>query len=557
MTTRWLCGVTRPVLGWLMATIVWRHVDQLLGIALLVLPLAWLASASGVHPWPGLTPGAMTAVVVGLAAGKAAARYLEQFTGHRVAFRALELLRQELYRALSMRATMVRRAEGSGDVLVRATRDVDRIEVFFAHTVPPLVTAVTVPVICTVAVALRVGWVAAAVLAVGAVVAGVLVPAIGRRTARAVAKRAGEHRGRLAQHLTDSVQGAPELLGYGRVDDRLRETDEVMTQQPATSAVDAWRGAARTMVAPLVLLAVTLATRVHADPVTTAVVAALSWRAVMAVDPVAAFTDTLPTTMAAARRVHRLAIATPHPPVPTRPVPLPEGPLAVCWDQVTYRHPGSRRDPALEEVDVTVTAGSHVCLIGTSGSGKSTMLELAARFDDPTSGRMLIAGVDLRSVDPVELHRRVQFLPQQEVLFDLSVAENLRLGCPDASLERLWAALSTAGLADVVAALPQGLDTPLGEHGSRLSGGERQRLCLARALVHCPDLLLADEFTSHLDPALAHTVRSRLRRDHPRMTIVETTHTLAGITTADQVVVVEAGRLRPDLLETWETRAEQ
>ena len=553
-TSRWLVSVGRPVLSPLGWAIAWRHVDQILAIALLICPLAWLAGwteAAG----PDLSPGAMAALLIGLALAKALARYLEQFTGHRVAFQALELLRQELYRALSARATAIRRSEGSGDVLVRATKDIDRIEVFFAHTLPPLVTAVTVPLGCVLATGLMTDWAAAAVLGLGCLSAGVLVPALGARAAAASARRAGEQRGRLAQHLTDSVQGAPELLGYGRVADRLRQTDALMAEGPAARDLDTLRAATRIVVAPITLLALVLLTHRHADPVTTAVVAGMAWRALAAVDPVAGFTDTLPTTMAAARRVHRLASASPHPPAPTTPIHPAPGALGVRWAQVTHEYPDSRLDPALSGIELEVTPGAHVCLIGTSGSGKTTLLELAARFDDPTTGRVLIGGVDARSIDPIQLRDRVQFLPQEAVLFDMTVAENLRLGCPEASDDELWTALSTAALSEVVAALPQGLDTPLGEHGARLSGGEHQRLCLARALVRRPDLLLADEFTSHLDPELADTVRANLRRDHPGMTIVESSHTLAGIQEVDEVIVVESGRLRPDLLEVWTARA--
>jgi ABC-type multidrug transport system fused ATPase/permease subunit len=214
---------------------------------------------------------------------------------------------------------------------------------------------------------------------------------------------------------------------------------------------------------------------------------------------------------------------------------------AVRFADVAFAYPGSL-EPAVAGVTWTIPAGTHAAIVGVSGSGKSTLTSLLARVWDPQSGSVHLDGVDLRSLPLEEVRRRVAIVNQRPFVFGRSVRENLVLGAPDATDEEIAAALHVAALEEVVASLPQGLETPLRERGARLSGGQLQRLALARAVITDPEVLVLDESTGALDPATEHTVRERLGVwAGERRTIVEVTHRVDQVVEVDRVLVLDRG----------------
>lgn len=549
--SRWLLGVTRPVLGPMLGSTVFRHVDHLLGLALMGIgagAVAGLAARLAGLDAPGWLPGnlwVLALALAGIALGKGVARYLEHFLGHLVAFKALELLRVELYRGLAPQAPTLDPDTTSGDLLNRATKDIDRIEVFFAHTFPPAVTAVTVPLIGVGVIGAIGGWPVALVTLAGVALA-LVVPWIGARSSLAAANATADARGELTQHVTDSLQGMAEVTGYGHTDARLAELGDLDDAIARAGAPRAFHQSLREALHTAVMAATTVAVAaVGASTglgvVALAVVVALAFRCFDSTAGVKDFAGSLDNSMAAARRVHAIATAAPRVADPADPESLPAGALGVRWDGVGYRYPGVERELALDGVSVDVPAGSHCCFVGLSGSGKTTALQLLLRFDDPTAGRISLGGVDVRDVALDDLRARVAMVSQSTQLFAGSAASNLRLAVPDAADEQLWEVLEVAQLADVVR--ERGLDADLGEGGAKLSGGQRQRLALARALLARPDVLVLDECTAHLDPELAARVLAAIRGYLPGATILESTHTVAGLEAADQIVVLEGGRV--------------
>jgi len=190
-----------------------------------------------------------------------------------------------------------------------------------------------------------------------------------------------------------------------------------------------------------------------------------------------------------------------------------------------------------------VRRGERIALVGASGAGKSTMLDLVARFYDVSEGRILVDGIDLRELRHGDWLDRIAVVQQSPFLFQASLRENIRYGRPDASDEEILAACEAANLSSMLADLPQGLDTPVGESGARLSGGQAQRVTIARALLKDADVLLLDEATSALDSASERKVQVALDNLMEGRTTFVIAHRLGTIRGADRILVMEEGRI--------------
>ena len=187
--------------------------------------------------------------------------------------------------------------------------------------------------------------------------------------------------------------------------------------------------------------------------------------------------------------------------------------------------------------------GETVAIVGPSGAGKSTIFQLAERFYDPQAGTVRMDGVPLTQADPADVRRRMALVPQEGVLFAASARDNLRYGAWDASEEAVWDAARAANAYDFLRALPDGLETFLGEGGARLSGGQRQRVAIARALLRDAPILLLDEATSALDAESERLVQQALERLMDGRTTLVIAHRLATVRAADRIVVMEDGRI--------------
>jgi putative ABC transport system ATP-binding protein len=220
---------------------------------------------------------------------------------------------------------------------------------------------------------------------------------------------------------------------------------------------------------------------------------------------------------------------------------LPRGPIEVRFESVGFAYPGGPR--VLHDVNVDIAPRSRVAIVGQTGSGKTTFAKLLTRLMDPAAGRVLVDGVPLTDVRFSSLRERIVMVPQDGFLFDASLGDNIRYGRPGASSEELALALTELGLADWLAGLPQGLDTPVGQRGESLSAGERQLVALARAYVADPDLLVLDEATSAVDPATEVRIQRALDGVTRGRTAIAIAHRLSTAEAADEVIVFEAGRV--------------
>jgi ATP-binding cassette subfamily B protein len=229
---------------------------------------------------------------------------------------------------------------------------------------------------------------------------------------------------------------------------------------------------------------------------------------------------------------------------PAQPIPLPSPARgAISFDNVTFSYPTRPHVSALHAFSLRVTPGETVAIVGPSGAGKSTVFQLLLRFYDPQKGGVSLDGVDVTAADPVDVRRRLALVPQETVVFGMTIGENIRYGRPDASDDDLYAAAKAARIDDFIRSLPLGYDTQVGERGVTLSGGQRQRIAIARAILRDAPVLLLDEATSALDAESETLVQAALEGLMEGRTTLVIAHRLATVLKADRIIVMEEGRI--------------
>ncbi|WP_328904802.1 thiol reductant ABC exporter subunit CydD [Streptomyces sp. NBC_00234] len=532
-----------------------------LGLALLLGSLAvgsavglmavsgWLISRASEQP-PVLYLMVAVTATRAFGIGRAVFRYAERLVSHDAVLRMLAELRVSVYRGLERIAPAGLRTTRRGDLLSRLVADVDALQDYWLRWLLPVGTAVVVGT----AAAGFTGWMlpeAGAVLAVGLLLAGVVVPLVSSACARHVERQLAPARAELATRITDLLSGTAELTVAGALPGRsrrVREADGVLTRIASRSATaTALGGGLSSLICGLTVVGTAL---VALPAVYDGRLAGVEL-AVVVLTPLAAFEAVtgLPLAVQYRRRVKRSAervYEVLDAPVPVRePVTLaaePASPFPLEVRGLSARYAGAPRD-ALESVDLTLVPGRRIAVVGPSGSGKSTLAQVLLRFLDARTGTYRLGGVEACELDGDTVRTHVGLCAQDAHVFDSSIRENLRLARTGATDGELRDALAQARLLDWAESLPEGLDTPVGEHGARLSGGQRQRLALARALLADFPVLVLDEPAEHLDLATADALTADLLAATRGRTTVLITHRLEGLDAVDEVLVLDAGRV--------------
>ncbi|MDT0349380.1 thiol reductant ABC exporter subunit CydD [Pseudonocardia charpentierae] len=439
-----------------------------------------------------------------------------------------------------------------GELATLTTRGLDALDDYVARYLPQLVLSVLVPVAVLVVV-LDADWLTALIIALTLPLIPVFMALVGWQ-AQDYTRKQWHLLNRLGGHFLDAVEGLPTLAIFRRAKAEvalIRRTSEAHREATVRSLRIAFLSAlVLELIATLsvALVAVQIGVRLlygQLDLETALLVLILAPEAYLPLREVGARFHASMEGVAAAEQVFTV-LERPGRVPQDRPDPaaVPEGPIELRFDDVRLTHP-ERTVAALDGVDLVVPAGRTLLLTGTSGAGKTTLLSVLLRFADADAGRITVNGTDLRDLPVEQWRRRIAWLPQRPYLFDASVADNVRLGVPDADDEAVARAVALAEATDVVAALPEGYATLLGERGTRLSAGQRQRIALARAFLRRMDgasLVLLDEPTAHLDPDNAAAVRAGVARLLEGATGIVVAHDAGWADLADEVVRLEAGR---------------
>ncbi|MGH3612447.1 MAG: thiol reductant ABC exporter subunit CydC [Pseudonocardia sp.] len=509
---------------------------------------AWLvAEAAAGAPATELRTGVV--VLLALAVPAAVGRLVESYYAHVAGFRTMADIRGRVYAAFERLSPGYLLERRSGDLGAVVIADIEKIELLFAHTLGPVVVASTVPLVA--AAGLGVLHWSLLLVFLPVLVLLATVPAWLRRRAEAQGHELRESLGELSAEVIDTVQGLREIVSFGSQTHRLGLLRARGARLRAANIAHGRRtgleAAATDTIAVAGVLAILLtgASLVSSGSLSTiwfpvaVVVAAVS---MVPFIQATRYAQELGPMIAAAARVLRLVEAPT--PVTDRVDTPPAGSIEarIRFQDVSFGYSTALAD-AVTDISFEVAPGETVALVGHSGAGKSTCASLLLRLWDVRRGGISIGGHDIRDFPQDDLRRLLTLVPQDVFLFNVSVAENIRLGRPEATDEQVRAAARTALLEDFITALPDGYDTIAGELGARMSGGQRQRVAIARALLKDAPILVMDEAVSNLDTTSEREVAAAMARARTGRTTLVIAHRLSTIRAADRIVVLESGRV--------------
>ena len=537
--------LAQPPAGPIALSIVAASLAVGFGVALMTSAGYLISRAAEEPPILSLTVVIVAVRFFGLA--RPLARYCERVVSHEAALRALATIRSRFYERIEPLAPAQLREYRSGELLARVVGDVDALQSLYVRGLGPPIVALLIGT-ASVGLAAAVLPAAGAILAVGLLLAGLIVPLGGSVLSRAASRRQAGVRGQLTAQVVEVLRGAPELVAYGREEEtlrRVRAADRRLARLARRDALAAGLADALSILVVGATVAGVLAVAVAAhdtaalDRVLVATLALLALASFDAVAPLPVAARELFGSLAAGHRVLDLTDRQAAIRDPAVPAPAPSRSAVVALEGVTARY-AADDEPALSGFELRLDPGRRIALVGPSGAGKTTVVNLLLRFLDPTEGRVTIAGRDAREYRQEDLRALFALAGQDAHLFNSTIRANLAIGRPGADDEELWDALRRARLADWAVLLPDGLDTLVGEEGTQLSGGQRQRLTLARALLSEAPVLILDEPTAHLDPETAEALMDDVFEVAGERTVLLITHRPEGLEHMDEVVALSS-----------------
>ncbi|HHF5226208.1 TPA: thiol reductant ABC exporter subunit CydC [Haemophilus influenzae] len=490
--------------------------------------------------------GILTALIV-LAVARGALRYLEQMSGHYIAFKLLALLRDKVFSSLRRLAFVKLQDKQAGQLVSLVTNDIELLEVFYAHTIAPIMIAFFTSAILLLVFAQLSSWFVLVALAAYLTV-GVILPIITTKLAREDGRRYRELVGEMNDFFLDSVRGMKEIQLFGYAKQRLDEIQQRSQKiDTAFERIKDQEAKVRvyTEVAVSVFNIIMLFTGLILFSLDKIDFAAFLVGVILLMSsygPVIALSNlssNLLQTLASGERVLSLLAEEPELKDVESAVDLKD---VSCIDveNVNFAY---GEEQILSDVSLSVKKGEILGIHGRSGSGKSTLLKLLMRFYDPKSGSIKINGETLPSINTCSLRDNMAYITQQTYIFNETIEENIRLARRDATLEEIMEAAKKASIHDFILSLPQGYQTKMTELGGNLSDGEKQRIGIARAFLHNAPIILLDEPTSNLDSLNEAMILKSLLNVKAEKLIILVSHRQSTMAICDQVIGIENGRM--------------
>ena len=490
--------------------------------------------------------GILTALIV-LAVARGALRYLEQMSGHYIAFKLLALLRDKVFSSLRRLAFVKLQDKQAGQLVSLVTNDIELLEVFYAHTIAPIMIAFFTSAILLLVFGHLSGWFVLVALAAYLTV-GVILPIITTKLAREDGRRYRELVGEMNDFFLDSVRGMKEIQLFGYAKQRLNEIQQrsqkidtaferIKDQEAKVRVYTEVAVSAFNIIMLFTGLILFSLDKIDFSAFLIGVILLMS-----SYGPVIALSNlssNLLQTLASGERVLSLLAEEPELKDVESAVDLKEV-SRIDVENVSFAY---GEEQILSDVSLSVKKGEILGIHGRSGSGKSTLLKLLMRFYDPKSGCIKINGETLPNINTRSLRDNMAYITQQTYIFNETIEENIRLARRDATLDEILEAAKTASIPDFFLSLPEGYQTKMTELGGNLSDGEKQRIGIARAFLHNAPIILLDEPTSNLDSLNEAMILKSLLNVKAEKLIILVSHRQSTMAICDQVIGIENGRM--------------
>jgi thiol reductant ABC exporter CydC subunit len=485
-------------------------------------------------------------------------RYLERLVSHDVTFRLLARWRVWFYQVLEPLAPARLSGYHSGDLLTRIIRDIEALENFYVRTVNPPLVALLVS-IAVILFLVGFGAPLAWGLLVFLLLAGLGLPVLIFTLSRKLGPRIVLARSQFSTLMIDSIQGLPDLLTCGRANSMLERVnllgDQVSKLQNRVSAITALQTSLGSLLANLGMLcvlavAIQLVSKGQLEGVLVGTVSLTALTCFEAMQPLPQVAQNFEMNKAAADRLYELVDASAPVIDPTEPMDVPEN-FNLTVQNLSFQYPPETNSElpdhsstfGLKDVSFALPRGKHIALIGPSGAGKTTLVNLLLRFWEYQQGSILMDGQELRLYSHDEVRKRIAVIAQNTYLFSATIKENLLIAKPNATDEEIMFVAKQAQLYELIQSLPDTYNTWIGEHGFRLSAGERQRLAVARAFLKDSPLLILDEPTANLDPVTSLELMKSIRSFTKGRSTITITQEMVGLEAMDEILVLDRGTI--------------
>lgn len=539
-----LIGMVRPLLGYMILAITLGLIGHLLASFITI-----FAGYAALKVWGFQVTHSFAfffACMVVFAITRGFARYTEQSCNHYIAFKLLALIRAKVFAALRRLCPAKLEGRDKGDLISVITSDIELLEVFYAHTISPIVIATLYSFIMSIFIG-HIHWELGLLAMAAYVTVGIIVPVIASKTSGNLGLEFRNQSGDLSAFVLDSLRGLSETMQYGNGKKRMQQMNERTDkmndcQEKMKRVIGVNMAVTNTIILVfdfLMLLGASYLYKgqaINFDGIVIATLALMS-----SFGPVVALANlgtTLQNTFASGNRVLDILEEEPQVAEIAGAEQTTYGQVEI--EEVTFAY---EKETILDGVSLDVPKQGILGIVGKSGSGKSTLLKLLMRFWDIDAGKLAIAGREIKEVNTDDLRRMQGYMTQETHLFCDSIAENIRIAKLDATREEIEEACKKASIHDFILSLPQGYDTPVGELGDTLSGGERQRIGLARAFLHDAPMMLLDEPTSNLDSLNESVILRSLREERGDKLILLVSHRESTMRIADQVYQMKEGRV--------------
>lgn len=544
-------NIARKLIQFLIGFRKWVLLSIVLSWATVVSWVALISTSAYLISYAALQPSVseLQVAIVGVrffGISRGVFRYLERLVSHTITFKLLAKIRVWLYDHLELLAPAQLQERRGGDLLSTIIGDVETLQDFYIRVVaPPLVAILSATGVLWFFGRWSVSF--ALILALFQVFTGVVVPLLTRKLGKKPGKALIESRAEISAMATEIVHGHADILAFQREEDWEKQfAARINTQKDAEFSLNRLQSLHSGLVAVginlstvfLLWAAIPLIRSGELDGRLLSVVVLGSLASFDAILPLPEAFLSLEQSIQAGRRLFKIIHLQPAVDEDVGSEIL-EAFSALEIKNLSFAY--SHNNSILCNLNLSLSAGKKLAIVGPSGAGKSTILNLLLRFWDYNSGEILFNGVDLKAINPGEWRKLLSYVPQESIIFNVSIAENIRIGKPNASKLEIEEAARRANIHKFILSLPAGYETLAGEQGALLSGGERQRLGIARAVVRNAPIMLLDEPTANLDQVNEQNVVDSILKASEGRSLVWVSHRLTGLDRMDEILVLEGG----------------